>query len=119
MLGPVSIKNAEHYTWGPVCDGWHLVQTPELSIIQERVPPGGRDTRHVHSRARQFFFILQGEAVLEVAGQRHTLKAQTGLQIEPGAAHQFRNESERDVVFLVISQPPGQADRQPADPAGA
>ena len=84
-------------------------------MIQERVPPGGRETRHFHSRARQFFFVLEGEAVLEVEGQRHTLPSRTGLEIAPGAQHQFRNESERDVIFLVISQPPGQGDRQPAE----
>jgi len=119
MTNPTSIATAEHYTWGANCDGWHLVRTAELSVIQERVPPGGRETRHRHSRARQFFFILAGEAVLEVAGERHVLSAQTGLEVKPGAAHQFRNESDRDVVFLVISQPPSQADRQPAQAAGA
>src|SRR5258708_40133715 len=118
MTNPISVANAEHYTWGANCDGWHLVRTPELSVIQERVPPGGRETPHLHSRARQFFFILEGEAVLEVAGRRHVLPARGGLEVEPGAAHQFRNESDRDVVFLVISQPPSQADRQPAQAAG-
>ncbi len=119
MTNPISIESAEHYTWGGICDGWHLVRTAELSVIQERVPPGGRETRHLHSRARQFFFILGGEAVLEVAGERHILPAQTGLEIAPGVAHQFRNESDHDVVFLVISQSPSQSDRQPAEPGGA
>ena len=34
------IDTAEHYTWGGVCDGWHLLKDPTLSVIQERVPPG-------------------------------------------------------------------------------
>ena len=116
MNNPIRSEIAEHYVWGGNCDGWHLVRTPELSVIQERVPPGRGETRHFHSRARQFFFVLEGEAVLEVAGQRHTLPARTGLEIAPGAPHQFRNESEREVIFLVISQPPGQGDRLPAEP---
>ena len=115
MTNPISVENAEHYLWGGNCDGWRLVRTPELSVIQERVPPGGRETRHFHSRARQFFFVLEGEAVLEVAGQRHTLPTRTGLEIAPGAPHQFRNESEHEVIFLIISQPPGQGDRLPAE----
>ena len=119
MTNPISIHSAEHYLWGNDCDGWHLVRSPDLSVIQERVPPGGRETRHAHARARQFFFVLEGEAVLEVGGQRHVLGAQTGLEIVPGAAHQFRNESAADVTFLVISQPPAQADRLPAGPAGS
>src|SRR5260221_7355516 len=103
MTNPIHIANAEHYLWGHNCDGWHLVRAPELSIIQERVPPGGRETRHSHVRARQFFFVLEGEAVLEVAGQRHALSARMGLEIAPGVPHQFRNESDREVIFLVIS----------------
>jgi len=116
MTNPIGIDNAEHYLWGANCDGWHLVRAPELSIIQARVPPGGRETRHFHTRARQFFYVLAGEAVLEAAGERHSLSARMGLEIAPGVPHQFRNESEHEVIFLVISQPPAQGDRLPAEP---
>jgi mannose-6-phosphate isomerase-like protein (cupin superfamily) len=115
MTMPISIETAEHYVWGGNSDGWHLLRSAELSVIQERVPPGGRETRHAHARARQFFFILEGEAVLEVEGQRHVLRARTGLEVPPGQPHQFRNESDGDVAFLVVSQPPGHADRLPAE----
>jgi quercetin dioxygenase-like cupin family protein len=114
MTNPISIATADHYVWGGNCDGWHLVRAAELSVIQERVPPGGRETRHAHARARQFFYVLAGEAVLEVGGQPHVLSAGMGLEIEPGLPHQFRNESDQDVVFLVVSQPPSQTDRLPA-----
>ena len=119
MAIPIRIEDAEHYTWGGNCDGWHLLRSAGLSVIQERVPPGGRETRHVHARAQQFFFVLSGEAVLEVDGQSHVLRAQTGLEVPPGVPHQFRNESDRDVSFLVISQPPSQADRLPAESISA
>ena len=66
----ISQKSAEHYKWGGPqgtdCDGWHLVKTPELSIIQEIMPPRTSETRHSHARARQFFFVLDGEVTLEV-----------------------------------------------------
>ena len=118
MPKPISTQTAEHYVWGQVCDGWHLVRTPELSVIQERVPPGAGEVRHYHSRARQFFFVLEGEAVLEVAGQPHRLAARTGLEVAPGVPHQLRNQSARDAVFLVVSQPPSHGDRLPAEPEG-
>jgi hypothetical protein len=31
---------AEHYIWGQVCEGWHLVDRADMSVIAERVPPG-------------------------------------------------------------------------------
>ena len=60
----ISIENAEHYIWGEVCDGWHLLKRDDISIIQERVPAGGAEVMHYHSRARQFFYILDGQGVM-------------------------------------------------------
>ncbi|HEU4630651.1 MAG TPA: cupin domain-containing protein [Gemmatimonadaceae bacterium] len=108
---PISIRSAEHYTWGAGCDGWHLVRTGELSVIQERMPPGAEEVRHSHTRARQFFYVLAGRLVLELEGTSHELTAGTGLEVPPGAAHQARNRSAEPVEFLVVSQPPSHGDR--------
>ncbi len=102
----ISIENAEHYSWGETCHGWHLVKTGELSVIQERMPPGTSETRHFHSRSRQFFYILSGTAIIEAGGKCETLNAREGKEILPGIAHQIFNESDKDIEFLVISQPP-------------
>lgn len=106
-----SIENAEHYVWGQVCDGWHLVRGDGLSVIEERMPAGARETRHFHTAARQFFYVLQGELTLEVCGRSHRLGMHQGWEIAPGEEHQALNESDRDVRFLVISSPPAQGDR--------
>jgi quercetin dioxygenase-like cupin family protein len=111
---PVSSRSAEHYTWGAACDGWHLVRTTELSVIQERMPPGADELRHRHARARQFFYVLAGTLTLELEGTSHVLEAGTGLQVAPGAAHQARNRSAKPVDFLVVSQPPSHGDRREA-----
>jgi len=106
--------HAEHYRWGDGCDGWHLLRRDDLSVIAERVPPGACEARHSHARARQFFYVLEGAAVIELEGRRIALGAGQGLEVPPGAAHQFRNESAADVHFLVVSQPPSHGDRTPA-----
>ena len=46
----VSPTTAPHYTWADVCDGWKLVDTPNPSVIQERMPTGTQEVRHKHSR---------------------------------------------------------------------
>jgi mannose-6-phosphate isomerase-like protein (cupin superfamily) len=114
MSAPVSIAGAEHYTWGEACDGWHLVRDTSLSVIEERMPPGTEEQRHLHHRSRQFFYVLAGELTMELAGLHHQLIAGTGLEILPGRPHQAINNSGEDVRFLVISQPPSHGDRQPA-----
>lgn len=107
----VDRSNTEHYLWGAGCDGCHLLKRDDLSIITERVPPGASEQRHYHVTSRQFFYILTGEAIIEVDGIKYSLKANQGLEIPPGAAHQFWNESSLDVTFLVISMPKAAADR--------
>jgi mannose-6-phosphate isomerase-like protein (cupin superfamily) len=114
-IGPVGLDNAEHYRWGEVCDGWHLLKLDGFSVIRERAPPGAGEVRHRHVRARQFFYVLDGAAVIEVDGIRHALAAGQGLHIPPGAAHQFRNESAGDVHFLVVSVPKSHGDRENID----
>jgi mannose-6-phosphate isomerase-like protein (cupin superfamily) len=109
-----SKANAEHYQWGQACDGWRLLEGGDLSVIHERMPPGTNETRHYHRAARQFFFVLQGEAELELGGRVHRLLARHGLEVPPGQAHEMRNTSYWPVEFLVISSPSTQGDRSEA-----
>ncbi|NUQ20010.1 MAG: cupin domain-containing protein [Gemmatimonadaceae bacterium] len=73
---------------------------------------GTAEVRHLHSVARQFFFVLAGTLTLEVEGERATLGAGSGLEIAPGRAHQVMNTSGEDVEFLVISHPQAQGERE-------
>jgi hypothetical protein len=59
MSDPVSVANGEHYTWGGICDGWHLLRAEGLSVIEERMPAGTFEQRHFHQQARQFFYVLE------------------------------------------------------------
>lgn len=103
--------SAEHYQWGNGCSGWHLLKHDGFSVIEECVLPGQHEQRHFHNHSHQFFYILQGEAVLEAAGQVFTLRAKQGIEVPPKVAHQFRNESNSEVRFLVVSVPKSHGDR--------
>jgi oxalate decarboxylase/phosphoglucose isomerase-like protein (cupin superfamily) len=59
-----------------------LLKREDVSIIEERVPAGGAETMHYHEKARQFFYVLDGEGVMGT-----------------------------DVHFLVISVPSTRGDR--------
>ena len=107
----VSKENALHYIWGEICDGWHLLDNDKLNVIMELVPPGKSEKMHYHNESRQFFFILNGKAVIEIEGQIHDLSANEGIEVEPKQVHQFRNESSEDVTFIVISSPKSHGDR--------
>jgi mannose-6-phosphate isomerase-like protein (cupin superfamily) len=113
-MSTISKDNAAHYRWGEVCDGWHLLAGDDLSVIEERVPPGASEQRHYHTHARQFFYVLQGEATLELDGVIHRLGQGVGLHVPPGLPHQLRNDSDAEVRFMVVSAPKSHGDRTPA-----
>jgi len=106
-----SVKSAPHYRWGEGCDGWWLADGQDMSVIEERVPPGRAETWHVHDRARQFFYVLAGEATIRLRTHEVLLQAGSGIQVAPGAAHQLVNRSPAPLRFLVISCPATRGDR--------
>lgn len=112
MNAPISRDTADHYEWGDGCDGWHLVRTGSVSVIEERMPAGTTEVRHFHHRARQFFFVLEGVLTIEQGDACHALEAGHGLEVPPGVVHEVRNESGEAVRFLVVSHPPSHGDRE-------
>ena len=103
--------NAPHYTWSTNCHSWVLVDTPTLSVKQELMPPGTKETEHYHHHAQQFFFILTGTATFYIDGVQITVQANKGIAIEPRQKHYIANETNSDIEFLVTSQPSTNNDR--------
>src|SRR5690606_38460388 len=94
-----SKENSPHYQWGNGCSGWRLVDTPHLSVIEERMPPGTREKLHFHQVAQQFFRILKGSATFKVDGETRRVDAGSGYYILPGSLHQIRNDQDEDLEF--------------------
>lgn len=107
----VDRRAAPHHSWGSGCDGWHLVETPALSVIEERMPRGTSEVRHYHQKVNQFFYVLRGILQMDVEGNELALGAGQGLHIKAGERHQVHNRSARDVEFLMVSNPPSHGDR--------
>ena len=101
----------KHYIWGDQCDGWNLVDTPALSVKQERMPAGTLEAKHYHQQSQQFFFIVKGTAQFEIEDTVTELKAGEGLHILPGKKHRIINNTAEDIEFLLCSQPSAINDR--------
>jgi mannose-6-phosphate isomerase-like protein (cupin superfamily) len=109
---PASAETATHYRWGESCDGWRLLDESSVSVNEERVPPGRGELWHSHDKARQFFYVLDGEAEIRTDQGTALLKAGEGAEVPPGLPHQFFNASPEPVRFLVISAPSARSDRR-------
>jgi hypothetical protein len=110
---PVDITNAERHVWGEVSDGWRLLDSPQFSVIEARVPAGAREEWHVHDSATQFFYVLEGTARMQAAERTVDLTARRALRLF--------NAGEAGTRFLVIITPNmrGDASEGPGDAADA
>ncbi|WP_374440838.1 cupin domain-containing protein [Epilithonimonas sp.] len=106
-----SKQNTEHYIWGGNCDSWVLLDSQELSVKQEIMPPKSKEQLHFHKNAQQFFFILKGKATFIVEGETFEAAENSGFHIIPGKQHWIENLSDKDLEFLVISNPSTNNDR--------
>ena len=106
-----STNNTEHYIWGDNCEGWHLLKSESLSIIQEKMPPHTSEGLHFHTNAQQFFFILKGTATFEIEGEIFEVSEKSGIHILSQQKHRIFNHTDLVLEFLVISEPKAHGDR--------
>jgi len=55
----ISTENAEHFIWGNACDGWHLLRSDSLSVIQERMPPETSEQLHYTNALNSCFIFYR------------------------------------------------------------
>lgn len=100
------------YQWGEGCAAWPLADDPALSVKLERMPPGAAETRHLHVRAQQVFFVLSGALHLEFEKAEICIRPNEAAQVPASAVHTALNRGEDVVEFLVISAPSTAGDRR-------
>jgi uncharacterized cupin superfamily protein len=74
------------------------------------IGPGGQIPEHDENESGQveLYAILEGEAVLRIAGEEHPAPAGTFASIEPPASRTILNRSEAPVTALLVGvQPEG------------
>ena len=107
----ISKRTVPFFVWRDVCAGWRLVDTDNLQVIQERMPPTTSELLHVHARATQTYFVLEGQATVDLDDVTEVLQPGEALLIEPRKAHRISNRTEQPLEFLVISSSPTRVDR--------
>ena len=111
----INTGNADHYDWGGGSQGWRLLNGADLSVIQERIPPGLGEINHYHRKARQLFYVLGG--VLAIDTDRGSVRLAQGdaAEVPPCLAHRVWNPGDKDVSFLIVSAPTTHGDRVNVD----
>ncbi len=100
-----SQENTPRTEWGRDHYSWPLVDSRDLGIKVEEIPPGGHSETHVHKKSRQFFFVLEGKASFLLEKSTFSLKRYEGMEVLAGKKHQIRNGGKEKLLFLLVSFP--------------
>ncbi len=94
----------------------HLMQIPNADYLERtgsekmgarlwRLPPGSANTLHKHIRAEEFYFVLEGVGRMRVGDETLTVPKYGGVLVEPGQLRQVFNDTEAEVLWLIIGAP--------------
>ncbi len=75
------------------------------SLAEATLPPGAVTTRHYHPLAEEIYYILRGEALMEISGETRVVGPGDAIAIPPTAPHQIRNTGSVPLKFLCCCAP--------------
>lgn len=79
---------------------------PLANVNEVLVPPGGRIGSHGHSQQVETVYVLVGESLLTIAGEKYSFRAGQVVAIPMGSEHTLENVGKEEVHLLTIFTPP-------------
>ena len=89
----------------PNADFLERTKSENLGARLWRYPPKSAGTLHKHIRAEEFYFVLEGTGRIRVGDETLTVPRHGGLLVGPGELRQVFNDTEGDVLWLILGAP--------------
>src|SRR6187549_3622296 len=70
-----------------------------------RLPPKSANTLHKHVHAEEFYFVLEGVGRMRVGEETVTIARYGGILVGPLVLRQIFNDSDSDVLWLIVGAP--------------
>lgn len=114
---PYQIFRSEAVAW--VTPEGHTNSYSKLLVSPERqdtklfdfrissYPVSGYADAHVHEAAEQIYYFLEGTGLVELDGVEHIVEPHTTMWVSPGVRHSVANTGFTNLVFIVVTSPPG------------
>ncbi|HEY5706924.1 MAG TPA: cupin domain-containing protein [Terrimicrobiaceae bacterium] len=74
------------------------------SLAEASIPAGSSTERHYHKKSEEFYFLLEGEGIMEIDGEARAVTPGDAVLIPPGSWHQITASS--PLRFLCCCAPP-------------
>jgi mannose-6-phosphate isomerase-like protein (cupin superfamily) len=84
-------------------------QAANHSVAHVVITPQGTSLRHFHRRTEESYYIMSGEAFVEIGDESATLRAGQIVLIPPTMPHKVYNTGDHDLVMLVSCAPAWEA----------
>jgi len=68
--------------------------------------PGQQHAAHAHAGQDKLYVVLEGDAEIEVGGEKQLVAAGGGAFAPSGVVHSVRNKGEKRLVVLAVLAPP-------------
>ncbi len=78
---------------------------PHCAARLWRLPPKSANTLHKHLRAEEFYFVVEGVGRIRVGDDTLTVPKHGGVLVGPSQLRQVFNDTESDVLWLIIGAP--------------
>lgn len=76
-----------------------------LAFFHLMAPPMSGPPRHVHTREDELFYVLEGELVFELDGERHVVGAGDTVYLRRGVIHAYQNFTASTARLLITTTP--------------
>ena len=75
------------------------------SLAEARVESGGATTPHYHAATEEIYYVLEGEAEMQLGGETRRVGPGDAIAIPPGQVHQIKNVGPCQLRFLCMCAP--------------
>jgi mannose-6-phosphate isomerase-like protein (cupin superfamily) len=75
------------------------------SLAEATLPPGAETEAHFHPNTEEIYYLLQGQALMAIEGERQAVGPGEAIAIPPGSRHQIRNTGTENLIFLCCCVP--------------
>jgi len=75
-----------------------------------RLPPKSANTLHRHPKMEEFYFVVEGVGRMRIADDTVTVPRYGGVLVGPSVVRQVFNDTEADVLWLIIGAPEKELD---------
>ena len=83
----------------------YLTKGPKIDMGVVVITPNESHPCHKHVKQEESFLVLEGECSVYVDGKKVVIKKGDYLRCEPGEAHYFINESDKNFKAVFIKAP--------------